>query len=229
MPRFMTLAGLALVASLILAAAVAASASAAEIALTNATYPQNVVTTDNNPSMLTDGTFITITCASLLGRGTLLNPKKILLLVLFHGCRDNFGDPCLSTGEPLGLIHTLLLALPVWLNKSKTLPGLLIERHQGNPDLAHFHCYDPSGTILALVAGEVIAHLSKPAPKVPSHAMEMEILTKGSLQEFEKIEEGAEVFKLAVSLNGGPFNAATEEIKKDVLEFENAGVEAEFR
>jgi hypothetical protein len=222
-------AGLAIVASLALAAAGAASASAAEIALTNAAYPQNVVTTDNNPSTLTDGTFITVTCLSLLGKGTLWSPKKILLLVLFHGCHDNLGNPCLSTGQPLGLIHTLLLALPVWLNKSKTLPGILIERHQGNLDLAHFHCYNPSGTILVLVAGEVIAHIPKPSPKVPSHSMELEILTKGGLQEFEKVEEGAEVFKLEVSLNGGPFNAATEEIKKDVLEFENAGVEAEFR
>lgn len=229
MHRLMKLAGLALVASLVLAATAATSASAAEIALTNATYPQSVVTADNNPSVLTDGALIAITCSTLLGKGTLWNSKDLLLLVLFHGCRDNFGDPCLSAGQPLGLIHTLLLALPVWLNKSKTLPGLLIQRHQGNLDLAHFHCYGPSGTILVLVAGEVIAHIPKPAPKVPSHAIEMEILTKGSLQEFEKIEEGAEVFKLEVSVNGGPFSPATEEIKKDVLEFENAGVEAEFR
>lgn len=229
MRRLMMSVGLALVASLALAGAVAASASAAEIALTNASYPQSMVTGDNNPSTLTVGTLLTVTCASLLGRGTLWSPKKILLLVLFHGCRDNFGDPCLSTGQPLGLIHALLLALPVWLNKSKTLPGLLIERHQGNADLAHFHCYGPSATILVLVDGEVIAHLPKPAPKVASHSFEMEILTHGGFQEFEKVEEGAEVFKLAASLNGSPFTSATEEIKKDVLEFENAGVEAEFR
>lgn len=232
MRRFMMLAVLALVASLALAGAAAASASAAEIFLTNptgVTYPQNVVTTDNNPSTLT-ASFITVTCTSLLGRGTLWSPKKLLLLLLWHGCKDNFGRNCLSTGEPQGLIHTLLLVLPVWLNKALTLPGVLFERHQGNADLAHFHCWSPSGgTTLVLVRGSVLGHIPKPAPKVKSHNLEVEILVKNGAQEFEKVEEGTAVDKLESSSGGGIWVSATEEVTKDLVEFETAGVEAEFR
>jgi hypothetical protein len=229
MRRFMMLVGLALVASLALAGVTAVSASAVspEILLTNpagVTYPQNVVSTDNNPSTLKQGIILTVTCSSLLLKGKLLSEKKALLLLLWHKCSDGI-NPCQSAGEPSGLIHTLLLALPVWLNSAKTLPGLLFERHQGNADLATFSC----GSNTILVRGSVLGHIPKPAKEVKSHTMEVEVLTKGTSQEFEKVEEGAEVDKLEASLNGGGFSSATEEVKKDVVEFETAGVEAEFR
>lgn len=223
MRRFM-LTVLALASISAMAEAAAPSASAAEIFLTNATYPQNIVTTDNKPVIVSSG-LIMLQCTSLLAKGTLWTPKKLLLLVLIHGCKDSLGNGCNSAGEPIGLIHNRLLVLPVWLNKAQTLPGLLFERHQGNADYNHFTC----GFSLGLVKGKLLGHISKPAPKVKSHTMEMEILVKGGGQEFEKVEEGIELFKLEMNLNGGSFSPVTLEITKDLVEFEKAGVEAEFR
>lgn len=229
MRRFMMLAGLALVASLAMAGAAAASASAAEIFLTNAAYPQSFSVKSSEVSTLTDGSVLTVKCSNLLGSGTLQNPKDALMSLLWHGCKENTGNNCQSAGEPTGLIHALVLALPVWLDKALTVPGLLFERHQGNADVAHFTCTG-TATTLVLVRGTVLGHITKPAVKTPAHSLEVEVIAVGALQEFEHPEENlALTDKLEVSLNGGAFAVGTEEVKKGVAEFTTAGVEAEFR
>jgi hypothetical protein len=229
MRRLMRLAGLALVASLVIGGAAAASASAAGIVLLNgATYPQGFSVKSGNVSTLTAGTVLTVTCSTLLGSGTLWSATDALLSLLWHGCKESANNSCQSAGEPTGLIHALVLGLPVWLDKALTKPGLLFERHQGNADIAHFTC---AGTAtLVLVKGTVLGHITKPAKEEKSHSLEVEVnAVAGSLQEFEKVEEGTVVDKLEAFVNGVKATSATEEVKPAIAEFTNAGVEAEFR
>lgn len=239
--RMFKVIGLAVVACMALAAA-ATSASAAEIVVTTGQeLPQLFLgagsTTSKLRSISGSGTVeSTIECPSVLIHGLLNSPHDLLILLLFHKCTTQLPigatANCQTPGEPAGLIHTVVLALPVWLNAAKTLPGLLIEK---DPSVAgslitEFECKNEFLAPKIGVKGTVLGKILKPLAKTKSNSMELAIETveEGKKQRFTKVEEGSIVDELESDSEGAAFKKATEEVLPTLTHF-NTGVEAEFR
>jgi hypothetical protein len=235
MMRTAKIIGVAVAACLALAAA-ASGASAAELAITTGqAYPQEFLGEATSPpeAVLTN-TFNgnEVKCGNTLIKGVLNSPTDALVLLLFHKCTAKVSGVtvnCTTSGEPTGLIHSALLALPVWLDKAKTKPGLLFEK-EGTALLAKFTC---GGLVTIEVRGSVVAAITEPPAKTKSNHMTVSAEVEGTgtaaKQKFTKVEEGAAEFILESNENGGAFHRSTEKLEGGKIHFTNAAVEAEFR
>jgi hypothetical protein len=95
-----------------------------------------------------------IECASGLGDGLILNKTDVAekILITFHECKSE-GTPCLSAGEPSGLITSLELDA-LLITTLAGLYGIVLLAEKGN--VAEFTCANglQEGIVLGSVAGE---------------------------------------------------------------------------
>jgi hypothetical protein len=116
--------GLALVASLAIAATSAGSASALSLTpVAPATYPVSLSLNAPWDATFTFEKGFNSKCASATGTGQLTSGTAGEMKITYKGCR--FGETaCTSAGQPSGTMVTSNLALtPVYLNAAKTIWG----------------------------------------------------------------------------------------------------------
>jgi hypothetical protein len=221
--------GIALAAAAMLLGVVAMSAfGAPEIKLTKgATYPQAILGSSSETSVLELASGTKVECTSLTNTGSLNSPTDLLLLLIWHHCTEPaLKAPCKTVGEPEGLIHVTQLVLPVLLLTH--LPGLLFELDlaTGQKHSAEFEC----DGVKITVNGTVLGHIISPAINTPSSELtvDVNVATPGHAQTFTHAE-GSESIDLLESTNlSGVFEMSTESVINDKSHFEKAGVEAEF-
>jgi hypothetical protein len=218
------LAGLALVASLVMALVAAASASAhTEILLRGGGFPQLILGLSSRESKLVTKVpligEVTVSCPSLLVHGLVRSSLDVLLLLLWHRCKDNLGNNCQSAGEPTGLIHDAVLLLPKLLLGQ--VIGFLIQLDlaYNKVHIAEFSC----GINKVVVNGTVLGNVTSPAEGEFSNELKMniEVKTAGVEQKFTHVQGSEEIDHLLSSTNGEAFENSTEEVMEAHVHFAN--------
>jgi len=155
--------GLAFVALLALSVVGVGSASALLFLVTGAsseTFNVNNLNTSAKPATLETAGKNTVTCPSVLGKGTILNKTDVAekILFTFHGCTDSLGSSCQSSGEPSGLITTLDLdGLLITTLGGKY--GIVVLAEKGN--LAEFTCGSGIVEVKIVVTGTVVGEFTE--------------------------------------------------------------------
>jgi hypothetical protein len=113
MTRNIKVLGLALIAMLALGVVGAGSASALLFLVKGGAASESFTVKNLNnsakPATLETAGKNTITCNSVLGKGTILNKTDMIEKILFtaHECTDSLGSSCQTAGEPSGLVTSL--------------------------------------------------------------------------------------------------------------------------
>jgi hypothetical protein len=160
--------GLAFIAALALSAVGAGSASALLFLVKGGAASESFTVKNLNssakPATLETAGKNTVTCNSVLGKGTILNKTDVAqkILFTFHECTDSLGSSCQSANEPSGLITTLDLdgLLITTLNDKY---GVVVLAEKGN--LAEFTCgsglFEVKIAVSGTVAGEFTETLAE--------------------------------------------------------------------
>lgn len=220
--------GVSITACVVLFATVAASAyAAAEFALTKGSYPATFLggAGSSDPGFAEPAADIEFHCEDVTDKGALKSATELLTLYQLHKCTALGGVViCTTSGEPSGLIHMLMAARPVWLNKAQTEAGFLFSK-DGTSSITTFEC---AGTPV-IIEGRVLGNLIAPATGVKTNAWTYSIEIEGEKQKYTKVEEGATEYSLTASVNGGAFEPFIMYLTEDKNHFEVAADEAEFR
>ncbi len=176
------------------------------MAVTPEAHPLTSATAASGTSLFTTASGLTITCTSGSGSGKATTATTGVGSYLLHGCKNNLGLTCTSTGQPAGTItlETVTLHL-VYLDENHTVPGVLATPPASGV-FAKFACF---GVAVEVKGNGVLGRITSPkcGEKSTSGTVTTETAAHGT-QKYLQVEETGTQYDMTVKIGAGAFETA---------------------
>lgn len=207
--------GVAIVASLALAAFAATGASALSFVPANGTYPMRFA--QSSGAIKITSSAGTSSCTSSTGAGEITNATTGNASLTLKGCTSS-GIACTSSGQSAGTIVTSPLSLQViYLDAAHTKFGWLLSPTSGEV-FAEFNCWFGKD----VWTGSLIGQVTNPALNTWATSQEVVFAESSTgVQKYQQIEGAGAIHRLSESFNGGAARSVALTFLDSVTNVEN--------
>jgi hypothetical protein len=189
--------GLALVASLVIAAIAASGASALSFSAEKLPATFNF---KSGGTLLQPANGETVTCTAMSGSGAITSATSGDLNLEFVGCTVESGGwnwTCTTPGAPAGHIVAKPLKFePVYLNAAHSKYGVRIRPSVAGPFAEY------QDIVSRTITGSVMGEITSPALNVSSWVIDTVFFSNGSTQKYRQIEESGAIYQLSQTIKG---------------------------